>query len=572
MLTTLLIKDYALIENIIVDFGKGLNIITGETGAGKSILIEAMGLLLGERASTQVIRKEANKSVVEGVFDVTYNKKVERLLSENELDYYDELIIRREITLKGSNRCFINDTPVTLSLIQEVGNLLVDMHGQHDHQSLLRVSTHSEYLDEFGDHENILNKFREKYNELSEINKELFLLRNKEKSIKQEKEIYQFQLKEIETVSPEPGEEEELKTQLNILENSERLLELSNKILESAYDSENSVTDLLGIIRNNLQELSGIDSRFAGKLNDIDAGIAIIEDVSKAIRSYADKIDIETNRLEEIRERLASFSLLKKKYGGTIEKVLGHRDKLREELDAAENFEEKIKFLEGRLDKVRKEAGENAFELSVKRKSSGGIIEKEAIKVISDLGINDSQFKVKISSIKADESSANFILVNGSKYKFNSRGIDEIEFLISTNLGEDLKPLSKIASGGEISRIMLALKTILAKNDKLPVLIFDEIDTGVSGRIAQKVGLTLKNLSEYHQIISITHLPQIASLADRHYSVEKKKHDDRIISTIRSLNEEERINEIAKLLSGEEITGAGIKTAKELLKNKKGGE
>lgn len=570
MLKNLVIKDYALIENIDIQFGKGLNIITGETGAGKSILIDAMGLLLGERASTQVVRKDATKSIVEGIFDVTNNKKIKSLLSNYELDYSDELIIRREISLKGSNRCFINDTPVQLSVIQEFGNLIVDLHGQHDHQSLLRNSTHIEFLDEYVSIDKSLDEFRKYYDEISEINKELFLLRNKEKSVKEETESIQYQLKEINNVNPSIEEEEELKQQLNLLENSERLLELTTKIYGQMYESENSAHDILAEIQNDLQELSEIDTTFSEKTEEIVSAINLVKDISDFVRSYKDKIDIDPSGIDAARERLGSLTLLKKRYGGTIEKVLEHRDSLEQKMSDIENYDGKISELESRLDVARKKAGEVAFKISEKRKNVAGIIQNEVESELNTLGINDAKFSAKVISNEAAENAQSYLIHNDKKYKFNARGIDEVEFLISTNLGEDLKPLSKIASGGEISRIMLALKSILAKSDKLPLLIFDEIDVGVSGRIAQKVGESLLNLCKFHQIISITHLPQIAGQADHHYAVEKKKIGSRVVSSIRQLNKEESINEVAKLLSGEKVTEASLKSARELIDKKNG--
>ncbi len=568
MLTTLQIKDYALIENITVEFGHGLNIITGETGAGKSILIDALGLLLGERASTQIIRKDAKKSVVEGIFDVKNNKKIEKLLLENEIDYYDELIVRREVSLKGSNRCFLNDTPVSLALIKIAGNLLVDLHGQHEHQSLLRANTHIEVLDEFGDMTSLLEEYKEEHSKLSEIGKELYLLKGKEKTVKEEREALEFQIKEIDNIAPIEGEEEDLKNELNILENSERLLELSHSVYAIGYEGDYSVNDNWGRICHMLEDLAQIDNSFKEIAGEADSAQAIIEDVIEFVRSYKEKINLESGRLDEIRERLGALNLLKKRYGGSIEKTLEYRKKIGEEFELIENYDEKITTLEKSLNEIRIACGEIAFKLSTRRKVIAEKVKVDVEDALKYLGIPDSSFKVEIKNTQANESTQNFIIVEGQKYKFNSRGYDEIEFLISTNLGEDEKPLLKIASGGEISRIMLALKTILAKTDKLPMLIFDEIDTGVSGRIAQKVGNTMKSLSEYHQILAITHLPQIAGLADRHYAVEKRQLGTRIVSSIRPLPEDDRIKEVAKLLSGEEVTEASLQSAKELIAGK----
>jgi len=565
MIKSLLVKDYALIEQINIEFGKGLNIITGETGAGKSILIDAMSLLLGERASIEVIRKGAVKSVVEGIFNVEANKKVKKILTENEIDFFPELIMRREISAKGSNRCFLNDTPVSLSVIKDVGNLLVDLHGQHEHQSLLRTETHIDFLDEFGGLENQLNEYKVLYDSLMKLNDELVSLKNKELIIKEKKDFYAYQIKEIDSVSPLEDEENKLNGELKILENSEKLLELTSGIYDSLYESEDSINDRLGKIQNELNELGEIDKSFSEFAGDFKTAKSLINEISSFIRDYNSKIDLDPENLETIRERLGSLNLLKKKYGGTIKAVIEYRNKIGEEFDLAKDYAGRISELEKKLKELRKQCGESAEVLSQKRKVISKKIQKEAKEVLSDLGIPNSIFTVDIKQKPAETELGNYILVNARPFKFNSTGYDEVEFFISTNLGEDPKPLARVASGGEISRIMLALKTILAKNDKLPLLIFDEIDTGVSGRVAQKVGNSLKSLASYHQIISITHLPQIAGLADHHYAVEKRQTEDRVVSFIRKLKKEERVKEVAKLMSGEKITEASIEGAKELM-------
>ena len=565
MLKSLLIKDYALIENINVDFSKGLNIITGETGAGKSILIDAMGLLLGDRASTQIIRKGANKSIVEGIFEVSKNEKVEQFLLKNDIDYFEELIVRREVSIQGSNRCFLNDTPAPLTLLKDIGNMLVDLHGQHEHQSLLRSVTHIDFLDEFGELSNLLVDYKKEHSKLSEIAKELFVLKNKENSLKEEREAYEFQIKEIDAISPKNNEETLIKDELNILENAEKLLRLTGDIYDRAYENENSVQDNLVNIESSLKELALIDNSFAEVSKEIESAIAIVNDISEFVRSYRTKVENDPDKLNEIRERLGALNLLKKRYGGTLSKVIEHRESIGKEYELTTNYKVRIVELENNLKTIRKSTGEIANKISSERKRIAADIKGEVVKVLVELGISDSNFETKITNNLANDSSANFIFVDGKKFKFNSKGFDEVEFFISTNLGEDLKPLSKVASGGEVSRIMLALKTILAKNDKLPLLIFDEIDIGVSGRIAQKVGEALKSLSSIHQIIAITHLPQIASLSDEHFSVEKKKIGSRVVSSIVKLDDDEKIKEVAKLLSGEDITDAALKSARELM-------
>jgi len=565
MLKSLEIKDYALIEQVKVEFDTGLNIITGETGAGKSIIIDAMSLLLGERALTEVVRKGSKKSIVEGIFNVRKNDKVKSILTENEIELWDEMIVRREISLKGSNRCFLNDTPVPLAVIKEMGYLLVDLHGQHEHQSLLRKETHIEMLDDFSELNNELEDFRKLSKELRKKLNEVKDLKKREQILKEKRDLYQFQIKEIDAVDPQPNEEDELDKELNILENSEKLLELTTGIFAKLYESDDSIYDQLSDVKSKIEELSEIDSAFAEKLDEAKNALSQINDISDFMRSYKDQIDLESERLFEVRNRLTSFVSLKKKYGGSIESIIEHRKKIGEELQLVDGFDNAIENLEKEIDIIRKRCGEASLKLTSKRE----IVAKEIKKGVEDslkyLGISESKFETVFDYDQARDDDEDYILVKNKKLKFTGRGADKIEFYLSTNLGEDVKPLQKVASGGEVSRIMLSLKMILAKNDKLPLLIFDEIDTGVSGRIAQKVGQSLKDLSNHHQIIAITHLPQIAGLADHHYFVQKSEKENRSFTSIKKLSSEERVEEVAKLLGGEEVTAANLKSAKELM-------
>ena len=563
MLKSFEVKDYALIEHISVEFGSGLNIITGETGAGKSILIDAMSLLLGERASTEVVRKGAQKSFVEGIFNVKGNKKVKSLLEENDVDFNDELIIRREISLKGSNRCFINDTPVNLNLVKDVGNLLVDLHGQHEHQSLLRTETHIDYLDEFGDYQELLHQYKKIYSELLHKEDELKKLQEKESSIKEKKDFYSFQIKEIDNISPQEDEEDKLNEELKVLENSEKLAELTSEVYQIIYESDNSIQTSLSKVRSLLQKLSDIDKSFSDAFSESESALAQIQDISNFVRSYNSKINLDQDEVEEKRERLGAINLLKKKYGGSIKSIIDYRKKIGDEYELTENFSEKINELSKNIFELRKNSGNLAKSLSKQREQSAKLVKKGIEETLKELGIQHPQFKTDIINAQGEKDTGVFL--DGKYFLATSRGIDEVEFFISTNPGEDLKPLARVASGGEVSRIMLSLKSTLAKNDKLPLLIFDEIDVGVSGRIAQKVGKALKNLSEYHQVISITHLPQIASYADHHFSIEKVTQNERVVSSIKKLPESERITEIARLLSGEKITQASLKSARELI-------
>lgn len=549
MLKSLEVKDYALIEHINVEFGKGLNIITGETGAGKSILIDAMSLLLGERASADVVRKDSSKAFVEGIFDVENNKKVKTYFQENELEFSPELIMRREISLKGSNRAFINDSPVSLSVFKELGNLLVDLHGQHEHQSLLRTETHIDYLDEYADLDEKLANYKSQYLEYQKLVKELNELKEQENTIKEKKDFYDFQLKEINKINPVENEDTELESDLKIMENSEKLLELTENASGFLEDSESSVYESLSKVNNILKDLARIDKEFDEYQASCSGVISSIKEITSFLNSYKYKIDVDPQKLEENRSRLLTLNMLKKKYGGTLSAVIYYRDKISEEYDKAENFSDIIIKLENELSEKFNICSELAQELSSIRKEKAKKAEKEIVKNLISLGIEKAEFQVKFKA----------------KEKLTSKGFDEVEFFIALNSGEDTKPLAKTASGGEISRIMLSLKTILANSDKLPLLIFDEIDTGVSGRIAGKIGKALKELSKFHQVISITHLPQIAACAAFHYNVEKTIEKNRVSSLIRKLNDEERTIEIAKLLSGEFVTENGLSSAREML-------
>ena len=568
MIKSLLIQDYALIEKINVDFNAGLNIITGETGAGKTILIDAMSLLLGERASNDVIRKGADKSIVEGVFEVDKNKKVKTYLAENELDEIPELIIRREISSKGSNRCFVNDSPVPLNIIKDLGDLLVDLHGQHEHQSLLRKDTHINFLDGFSNNEELLRSYKWLYTSLNKLLAELKELKEKHSIHREKRDVLEFQMKEIDTVSPQIGEEEKLANELKILENSEKLLRLTNKIYEGLYESENSVQDALGKIKNDLEALAEIDPLFLETNSECESALTLINDISDNLRKYKAKIEIEPEHIDAVRERLGAINLLKKKYGGSIDSLLEFRRKIGEDFQAADNHAESILTLEKKIKAVKENASTAAEKLSKDRINISKKVKKEIELILGELGIPNAKFEVKIFQRECEKGEENSLRINNKNYCYDSNGCDEVEFFLSTNVGEELKPLAKVASGGEVSRIMLALKSVLAKSDKLPLLIFDEIDSGISGNIAQKVGQALKTLASFHQIIAITHLPQIAAFSDHHYAVEKRTINDRVVSSIHKLKDRDKVIEVAKLLSGEKVTDASIKSAQELIELK----
>lgn len=570
MLKHLFIKNYALIEEITVDFYEGLNIITGETGAGKSIIVDALSLILGERADTDSIRKGADKSIVEGIFEVSNNKKLFQLLKDCEIEANNELILRREVSVKGMSRCFVNDTPIPLTTLKNIGDLLVDLHGQHEHQSLLKPETHIDLLDDFAGINDLLVEYKNEYDKLLSNIETLKELELKEKQLLEKKELYELQAKEIGDVNPSIDEDLQLEKDLKILENAEKLNELAKSIYEYIYDNDDSAISTLGKSKKFLEQLTRIDPSLEYILNELETAQDIIKEIALTVRNYIGSIEFNPQKLEEHRNRLGQLSYLKKKYGGTIENILYYKEKITQELNLLSNFGSELARINNDIEKVRSNLSKLAMQISLKRKEAAKIIDKQIVNELSELGINNSSFVTRISAnvIKPEDKYQPYVKIGKDFLEINTKGFDVVEFYISPNVGEDLKPLAKVASGGEISRIMLAIKTILAKSEKLPLLIFDEIDIGISGKIAQVVGLSLKNLSKSHQIIAITHLPQIAALADSHYLVEKMENDGRAITQIRKLDGNEREYQVAKLLSGAKVTETALKTAKELMNYK----
>ncbi len=568
MLISLHIKNYALIEDLEAEFGPGLNIITGETGAGKSIIIDALSLILGERADTAMIRKGAEKAIVEGTLAVGGDGRVRKLLAEHEIEHGDDLILRRELSVKGQSRCFINDTPAPLALLKQIGDLLVDLHGQHEHQSLLRRETHCDLLDTFGGRDGLVTEFGTAFDAARELLGELAALRARERELQEKRSFYEFQVKEIDAVGPRSGEEAGLEAEAAILENAERLYTATERLYGMLYEGEDAVHDRLVIIRNELEHLAAIDKSFAEAGKEAASAGAIVGELAKFIQGYNSRIEFSPERLEDIRNRLGQLALLRKKYGGSLEEVLRHREHIGRELEIAANFDGEIASLVARLDAARRACSEIAQRLSTKRFEVARKINRAIIEALKELGIPHGQFEAKIEQIPAAVKEEAVVSAGKRWVEATRKGMDNVEFLVSTNPGEDCMPLVKVASGGEISRIMLALKMVLAKSDRLPLLIFDEIDVGVSGRIAQAVGRSMKKLSQFHQLIAITHLPQIAGFADAHYVVEKVESNKRSVTRLRRLDEQEQIAEVARLISGEEVTEAGMASARELIRDR----
>ncbi len=572
MLKSLLIRNYALIEELTAEFGGGLVIMTGETGAGKSIIIDALGLILGGRASNESVRAGAEKAVVEASFAVPGNRKLKALLESAGLDAGDDLIVRREISARGASRCFVNDSPTTLAVQKQVGELLVDLHGQHEHQSLLRRETHIGMLDEFGGLEGMVEEFRSSLRTLREAGRELAALRQREQQLREKREFYEFQMREIDALGPRPGEEEELENELRILENSEKLFSATGKLYEMLYEGEHSIHDMLVVVRNQLQDLSEIDKQFRDAAAECASAEAVMSELAKFVQSYNARVEFDPERLEELRNRLGQLAGLKRKYGGSLEAVLAHREKIGEEVRLAENFDDVLGRLSAAYESARADCSARAQRLSAKRHDVARKLDKGVVEELARLGIPHAHFSTRISQRelqRADDARGGedtpSVAAGKKLIALNSSGYDDVEFYLSTNVGEEERPLADVASGGEVSRVMLALKSILAKSDRLPVLIFDEIDVGISGRLAQAVGLSLKSLSGFHQVLAITHLPQIAGMADSHYVVSKSERGGRTTTNIRRLPLDEQVREVARLMSGAEVTEAGLAGARELM-------
>ncbi len=567
MLKSLHVENIALLDNVDINFEPGLNIITGETGAGKSILIDALGSAIGEKISAESLRKGARKAVTECIFEINSSIELKKYLHKNEIDNFDNsLILRKESSETGRNRAFVNDTPTTNAALLDMGNLLVDLHGQHEHQALLKTKHHVKYLDDFGGYKNLLSEVEQNFNWYQILREELNDLKQREKIMSERSELFKFQIEEINNVNPEMGEEGDLIKEEKLLGNSEKLFQLASEITENLYDKENSIFDNLSHSLIRFEELSQIDINLENTRKDCEAAQVAVQEIAKFMQSYLQNIEINPERLSAVRERLGEFSFLKRKYNRTIDEIISYKEKIDKELKLIENHETIIRDKQTEVDKQVERLSQSCVLLSQKRKTAALGLEKLVLEHLKELGMSKALFSVAIEKV-VDE--RGIVEQSGVRYKTTNLGFDKVEFFIAANPGEDPKPLARVASGGEISRIMLALKSSLAKVDKIPVLIFDEIDIGISGRIAQAVGLSLKRLSKTHQIICITHLPQIASVGDYHYVVEKISENNSTRTIIRKLGSEEKVIEIAKLLGGESLTETQINSARELMEDAK---
>ena len=561
MIKSLYIKDFALIDELDVQFGSGLNVLTGQTGAGKSIIIGALNMILGERADTEVIRQGADKAIAEATIHVGENQILMKLLDESAVDYSPELILRREIRQSGS-RAFINDTPVNISVLKQVGDQLVDLHGQHDHQMLLKDENHLGVIDQFDSVKPYIDSYKKEYMVMAELQKERRNLKRRERELKEKTELYQFQVKELEAAELDAHEEDDLIAEMNLLDNAEDLDQKASAITQIGNGDDVSLMEMINSIKLHLEDMARIEPEFETYLQEINTARISIQETIQFAERYRERIEFNPDRLEKLRRRQSELNRLQKKYQRSVPDLISYYNEIRAELNIAENFDLEIERIGKKISDQAANLEKFAVDLHKKRVSTGEQLSADIMKALQNLGIMHGQFRVDVDWQTSDNG---WFEHEGKIIECTENGCDEVQFFISTNKGEEPKPLAKIASGGEVSRVMLSLKSILAKEHHLPVMIFDEIDTGISGNISEKVGREMRNLSEYCQIIAITHQPQIASQAHKHYRVEKVEEAERTTTRIMPLSDEEHIREVASLMSGEQITESALLSARELI-------
>lgn len=564
-LKRLQIQNFAIIEQLAVDFFGGFSVITGETGAGKSIIIDALNLALGEKANPNMIRAGAESAVIECQFDdLGSDHPALQFIRENGIPISGEVVsFRRELNINGRSKAWINQMQCPINVLKSAGDLLVDLHGQHDHQSLLKEENHLEFLDAFGDYQALKKGVRDAYLEVSHRIDRHSVLTERRNLNREKRELWKFQLKEIEKVNPGEAEDVQLINEKKLLDNVEKLHRISEELSNALYEAdENTLYQQILEINHKLALLNEIDAKFSAELARFEEFKFMIQELSNRLSVYMQEIQFDPGRIEYVNQRLYQIQQLRKKYGSSIAEILEYRQKIEKSLAEDDHLDHDILKIEKELEDSKKRYTELAGQLSEKRRQAAQIFEREIVAALTRLGISGSHFSVQIKTAVAENG---WIQIDNQPVRCESQGIDKVLFLISTNPGEPLRSLIEIVSGGEVSRIMLALKTIMAGKDRIPVVIFDEIDTGISGKVAQIVGRQLKSLAEIHQVICITHLPQIAGLGKHHYRVYKQSEDGRSQTNIQLLSHEERIGEIAALIGGASVTETTRRQAQELL-------
>ena len=557
MLSLLKIKNIALIDELELEFAKGLNLLTGETGSGKSIIVDSLGALTGERVSSDLIKEGETSAQIEGLFSLKPTADLYQTFYESgiELDDADEidLIVRRELTVNGRNRIFVNNQLVTQNLLKKIGVFLVDIHGQGEQATLFNASTHLGILDEYAKLKDLRGNLAAKYRYWSSVQTELGMLRQNEAEKLQLLDILRFQVEEINKANLQTGENEELEDEKRRVNNVEKLSTLSDESYALLYENEEATVTTLERVSRRIKELAEYESSFAGYTEGLQTAQALLEDLAISVRDFRNRLEFSPERLEEIEARLVEISRLKRKYGGSIETVLAHLKDSEERLNNIETAEIREVELNKELTKAREDYLLSARELHEKRTKAARKFEKEVEANLKAVALERARFEVRINFDESYDKS------------FTAKGFDRIEFYFSANLGESVKPIGKVASGGELSRLMLILNTTTKLTEHEKAMVFDEIDTGIGGRVAEAVGLKLKELAKTQQVLCVTHQPQVASLANHHFLVQKAIVKNRTQIQIKELNESEVVEEIARMLAGEKITETARQHAREML-------
>jgi DNA repair protein RecN (Recombination protein N) len=549
MLKQLSIKNYALIKESTIAFPKGFTVITGETGAGKSILLGALGLVLGNRAETDALYDKTKKCIVEGVFDIS-EYQLNAFFAENDIDFEKETSIRREISTEGKSRAFINDTPVNLSVLKSLSEKLIDVHSQHETLLINQSSFQFKIVDSFANTKAELVQFHEAFVEYTKNKKQLSELREKETQLKKELDYIQFQFKELDELSPIEGELAELETDSETLENAESIKANLHLIFEALNGDNESAVSKINSLKSIANQLTKYGNKYEELNNRINAAIAELKDIAEESADLNDKVIFDPEKLGIVNDRIDAYNKQLKKHGANSEaELLKLKEEFEEKINTIENFDDEVAKLEKQLSASLKKTTDLAKSISKKRKEALPTIEKGIKEMLEQLSMPNAIFKIELNE----------------KTDLDANGLNTLKFLFSANKGNDFKELHKVASGGELSRLMLCIKAMVAKLTSLPAIIFDEIDTGVSGDVADKIGIILKAMGTDMQVISITHLPQIASKGDNHLFVYKDDSSDKTISKIKSISAEERVNEIAKMLSSGKPGEAALNNARELL-------
>jgi DNA repair protein RecN (Recombination protein N) len=562
MLSELRINNFVLIDDLKLEFEKGLNILTGETGAGKSILIDALSGILGDKLTTDMIRSGFERAVLEGSFDISSIPQVKGILDDSGIDFDDNrLILKRELYSSGKGRCFANASQIPISRLQEIAEYLVDIHGQNEHQSIVKIARHRELLDSFAGHQPLVDKINALYNSLHDLREKISSFQIDEREKARRIEYLSFAIREIQSARLVPEEEEELRSESVILANAEKLFtEINNS--SSMMKGDGGIIPSLKKVEQSLSAVSRYDTNISNILDTLKQSLYNLEDASAYLRDYEKSVNFSPSRINEVEERLSLISSLKKKYGSSIPEIIEYAERAATELETISSSDEKIESLKNEHRLAVREAKETALDLSEKRRQAAAKLEGMVVNELRDLGMSGTVFRV---SIKREISADGEIESENKKYVLYPHGLDRVEFMLSANEGEDLKQLRKVASGGEISRIMLAIKNVILSADIVESLVFDEVDAGIGGKTAEVVGKKLKSLAGNRQVLVITHLPQIAAMSDNHIAIQKTNLNGRTVTTAKRLSRREKVNEVARMLAGEKITELSVKHAEEMI-------